>query len=75
TPGGGLGIGLPGLGFLEESAGGAGSRLGYERDGDDERRTSSCGSGDFGGGEASGFPPHHSRQPGSVGSLGAGSGS
>ncbi|CAM9638831.1 unnamed protein product, partial [Ectocarpus sp. 12 AP-2014] len=29
TPGGGLGIGLPGLGFLEESAGGAGSRLGY----------------------------------------------
>lgn len=39
-----------------------------------QRRASSCGSGENGGGEAHGFP-HHSRQPGSVGSLGVGSGS
>ena len=39
-----------------------------------QRRTSSCGSGEYGGGEAHGFP-NHSRQPGSVGSLGVGSGS
>eukprot|EP00903_Cladosiphon_okamuranus_P013351 g12443.t1 len=72
--GGGGGLGLPGLGFLEESAG-AGGRLGYEQEFvDDERRTSSCESGEYGGGEAHGFP-NHSRQPGSVGSLGVGSSS
>lgn len=39
-----------------------------------QRRASSCGSGEFGGGEAHGFP-QHSRRQSSVGSLVAGSGS